>query len=183
MADDYQSTLKGKIKILYQLEKWQDVVKLAEQYNEKYGKDVEIDVMRFKSERRLSKTSPAEENKARVTTSENQASKKSELLVISESKNGEAPPLLLTAAHEAMQNPTVLVMNEIPAADQPQPVKEKLDYEPFPYANELIITDPFAENEPGFSLAINEPPPVADELIITDPFAENEPGFSQAINE
>ena len=52
MEDDYQITLKGKIKILFQLEKWPDVIKLAEQYNEKYGKDVEVDMMRFKSERR-----------------------------------------------------------------------------------------------------------------------------------
>ena len=37
MEDDYQITLRGKIKILYQLEKWKDVVKLSQQYNEKYN--------------------------------------------------------------------------------------------------------------------------------------------------
>ena len=66
MEDEYQSTLKGKIKILYQLEKWQDVVKLCESYNEKYGKDVEIDMMRFKSERHMGMTAPAK--KARPWT-------------------------------------------------------------------------------------------------------------------
>ena len=183
MEDDHQITLKGKIKILYQLEKWQDVIKLGEQYNEKYGKDVEIDMMRFKSERRLSKTAPAEENKARITTPKSQATESSESFDIPEIVAEEEPFLLLTADQDAVQNSAMLVMNEIPAADQPRLVKEKLDNEPFPEVNELIITDPYAENAPVFSLDYNEPPLVANELIITDPFTENEPIFSLANNE
>jgi hypothetical protein len=179
MADDYQSTLKGKIKILYQLEKWQDVIKLGEQYNEKYGKDVEIDMMRFKSERRLSKTAPAEENKARVTTQESKAQESSGSLAIPGIKVEEEPPLLLTADHEAVENPAMLVMNQIPSADQPRLVEEKLDDEPF----ELIITDSFDEDKPVFSQTINEPSPEAEELIVTGPYAENDPVFSLANNE
>ena len=53
MEDEYQSTLKKKISILFQLGKWPDVVKLCEAYAEKYGKDMEIDMIRFKSERHL----------------------------------------------------------------------------------------------------------------------------------
>jgi len=183
MEDDYQITLKGKIKILYQLEKWQDVIKLGEQYNEKYGKDVEIDIMRFKSERRLSKTAPAEENKARITTPKNQAQESSKSMDIPEIVAEEEPFLLLTADHDTVQKPAMLVMNEIPAAGQPRLVEEKLDNEPFPEANALIITDPFAEDKPVFGQAPNEPSPAANELIITDPFAENEPVFSLANNE
>jgi hypothetical protein len=183
MEDDYQLTLKGKIKILYQLEKWQDVSKLCEQYNEKYGKDVEIDMMRFKSDRRLNKNAPAEEKKARISTPGSQARKSPESLAGPEIEAEGEQPLLLTADNEAVQNPAMLVTNEIPAAEQPQHVEEKLEYDPFPQANELIITDPFAENEPGFSLAFNEPPPDANALLITDSFAENKPADSQVNNE
>jgi hypothetical protein len=183
MEDNYQSTLKGKIKILYQLEKWQDVSKLCAQFSEKYGKDVEVDVMRFKCERRLSKTTLAEENKDRMPIPERPAPESSEAFDSPETEAQEEQPLLLTAEHETVQNPAMLVMNEIPSVDQPQPVEEKLEYEPFPQSNELVITDPFAENEPGFSLAIDDPTPDTNGLIITDPFAENEPVFSPAIDE
>jgi hypothetical protein len=183
MEDDYQKTLKGKIKILYQLEKWQDVSKLCAQYNEKYGKDIDIDIIRFKSDRRLNKTAPEEENKARIPTPEGRAPESYEPLALPKTEVPEEPPLLLTAEHETLQNPAMLVMNEIPAAEQPPPVEEKLEYEPFPQENELILTDPFAENEPGFSLANDEPPAAANELIITDPFAESEPVFSPVRNQ
>jgi len=135
MEDDYQIALKSKIAILFQFEKYQDVIQLSEQYNEKYGKDMEVDMMRFKSERQLGKIAAIPDIEA----------------------EGE-PPLLLPADHEAMENPAMLVINEIPAADQSPLLEEKLDAEPFPETNELLITDTFAQNEPVFSLAHNEPP-------------------------
>jgi hypothetical protein len=183
MEDDYQITLKGKIKILYQLGKWHDVIKLVEQYNEKYGKDVEVDMMRFKSERRLSKTAPAEENKARITTPESQPQESSESLAAPEIVAKEEPPLLLTADHDAVKNPALLIMDEIPIADQPRLVEEKPEDEPFPEANDLIIVDQFAENTPKFSLDYNEPPSPVNELIITDSFADDKQVISQAAAE
>ncbi len=58
MEDEYQSTLKKKISILFQLGKWPDVVKLCDSYTEKYGKDMEIDMLRYKSERHLGISAP-----------------------------------------------------------------------------------------------------------------------------
>jgi hypothetical protein len=158
MEDDYQKTLKGKIKILYQLEKWQDVIKLGDQYSEKYGKDVEVDMLRFKSGRHLNKTAAIDENKARIITAESQVQGSSESVVIPEIEAEEEPPQLLTLDQEVMQNPGMLVINEIPSADQQPQVDDKLLAEQFPETNELIITDPYAENEPVFSPDLNEPP-------------------------
>ena len=183
MEDDYQVTLKGKIKILYQLEKWQDVIKLCEEYSGAYGKDIEVDMICYKSEQRLNKTASAEKKQDPIMVPESNAQKSQKLLDIPEIEAEEEPLLLLPADHEAVQNQAMLVMSEIPAADQPLLVEEKLDDEPFPEANELIITDPFAESEPVFSQAPNEPSSEANELIITDPFAENEPVFSLTNNE
>ena len=53
MEDEHQSTLKKKIQILFQLGKWSDVVKLCESYGEKYGKEAEIETIRYKSERHM----------------------------------------------------------------------------------------------------------------------------------
>src|SRR5512145_2796079 len=53
MEDEQQSTLKKKIQILYQLGKWSDVVKLCASYGEKYGKDAEIEMIRYKSDRHM----------------------------------------------------------------------------------------------------------------------------------
>jgi hypothetical protein len=177
MADDYQNTLKGKIKILYQLEKWQDVIKLCDQYNEKYGKDVDIHMMRFKSERRLSKNAPAEENRVQASTSENQARKNFVSSSIPDNGDKEEPPLLLTADHEVAHHPAKLVKNDIPDAYQPKLVEQDPEDEPFSGVNELVITDPFVEDEPISSHAVNEPFPPANEPVSTDPFAEEKPFF------
>lgn len=178
MADDYQNTLKGKIKILFQLEKWPDVIKLGEQYNEKYGKDVEVDIMRFKSERRLSKTAHAEEDKARIKTPENQPLKNPHVSAIPETEPDENQPLLLTADQEAVENPAMLILDEIVAEDQPPEVKEKPVDEPFPEVNKLVVVDPFAEDRPEPSRVSYEPAPEADDLVIIDPFDEDKPDFS-----
>ncbi len=183
MEDDYQETLKGKIKILYQLGKWQDVNKLCKQYLETYGKDAEIDVMRFKSERQQSKSSMAEASVPLNNPPQSQKPGTFESSKISKDKAEEEQPLLLTADIESVQSPAMLILDEVAAEDEPLSTEEKLDYEPFPQANELIITDPYAENEPMIvdpsteneevlSMDYNEPPPAENMLVITDPFAE-----------
>ncbi|MCX6554349.1 MAG: DUF1566 domain-containing protein [Candidatus Aminicenantes bacterium] len=181
MEDEYQRTLKGKVKILYQLEKWQDVIRLCEQYNEKFGKDVEIDMMRFKCERHLNKISPAEEAKAvpapvQQRETPGQASNM-------EFNAVEELPLLLTEEHQSVQNQGVIVMNEIPAPAQPERIEEIGADEPFSPPNELIISDPFAAPKPELDHAPYEPYIDADELIITDPAAEDQPVFSLADDE
>ena len=65
MEDEHQTTLKKKIQILFQLGKWPDVVKLCESYGEKYGKDMEIDMIRFKSERHLGISAPTLKSRPR----------------------------------------------------------------------------------------------------------------------
>jgi hypothetical protein len=178
MADEYQSTLKGKIKILYQLEKFQDVIKLCEQYYEKYGKDVEIDMMRFKSERRLIKTVPVEENNAKAPSPGSSGSP-----VVPKAPAEQEPPMLLTMDQEVVKNPAILIMNESPVADPPLPVQEENDIEPFPQAEKLVVADPFAEDKPLPDHIAYEPYTDENELIITEPFDENEPVFSLASNE
>jgi hypothetical protein len=182
MADEYQTTLKGKIKILYQLEKWQDVTKLCEQYNEKYGKDVEVDMMRFKSERRMNKTAPAEEIKVKESPPENQPEKSPQASAIPGSKAEEEPLLLLNDDHGAAKNQAMLITNESPAGE-PAPPGGKTDDEPFPQTGELVVSDPFAEDKAVPDHVAYEPYPDVNELVITDPFNENEPVFSLASNE
>lgn len=162
MADDYQNTLKGKIKILYQLEKWQDVIKLCEQYYGKYGKDVEIDMMRFKSERHLIKTAPAAED---------------------EVDGEQEPPMLLTLDQEAIQNPGVLIMNDSPASSPPLLLEEKIDADPFPQIAKPEISDPFTEDKPLPDHIAYEPYVDENELVISEPFNENDPVFSLASND
>ena len=198
MEDEYQSTLKGKIKILYQLEKWLDVSKLCKQYNDQYGTDVEIDMIRFKSDRHLLKTSPEKEAKLQRPAPESPAAKAPRPSMTFKAQNEDDAPLLLTDDNEDDESPAMLILDEISAA-APPPSEEKLDYEPFPQANELVITDPFAENEPFFTPLQGEPPagtveplftPVkhephteANEPKIVDTSVENEPELSLDYNE
>lgn len=184
MEDDYQETLKGKIKILFQLGKWQDVSKLCKQYLETYGKDAEIDLMRFKSERQQSKSSSPEASPPLNKPAQGQKPGTLESSKTSDNKAEEEQPILLTADIESVQSPAMLILDEVALEDEPQSAEEKLDYEPFPQANELIITDPYAENEPKIvdpsteneevlSLDYNDPPPAENMLVITDPFTED----------
>jgi hypothetical protein len=185
MEDEYQRTLKGKVKILYQLEKWQDVIKLCEQFNEKYGKDVEIDMLRFKCERHLQKISPAEDGKAKAVPAPAPRQESPRQASAVEFNAIEEPPLLLTEDHRAGQNQGVIVTNENPAPAPPEPVAEIGADEPFSPPNELIITDPFAEPEPKPDLDHTpyEPYFDADELVISEPSAEDLPVFSLASDE
>ena len=141
MEDEYQSTLKKKISILFQLGKWLDVVKLCESYTEKYGKDMEIDMIRFKSERHLGISAPptappAPEAEKVVPEKDDQ-------------------PLVLSPEEAAVDDRAfpLNTLEEAPALRQ-----DKIAYDPSADEDDLVITDPFAENEPGFSLAPDEPP-------------------------
>jgi hypothetical protein len=130
MEDEHQSTLRKKIQILFQLGKWPDVVKLCASYNEQYGKDMEIDLLRFKSERHMGIASPEPKEEP------------------GEGKAGEKDDQPLSAAVAAPPR----------AAEKPQVAKEeKLSFES-PGPEEIIIGDPFAEDGPGFSLAPEQPP-------------------------
>jgi hypothetical protein len=188
MEDEYQRTLKGKVKILYQLEKWQDVIKLCEQYNEKYGKDVEIDMMRFKCERHLQKIPPAADGKARAADAPvppaARPGRGSEPVPEHKDDGEEEPLLLLTEDHQAVQNQGVIVSHEVPAPGRPEPVAEIGEDEPFSPSNELIITDPFAEPKPkptpDLDHAPYEPYFDADELVISETAADELPVFSLA---
>ena len=184
MEDEYQSTLKGKIKILYQLEKWQDVSKLCVQYNEKYGKDVDIDLIRFKSERHLN-SAPAEgEHTFRVTAPESRTQKIDEPSKKRHVQVDDAAPLLLTDDGDDIQNPAMLILDEISAVDRQRlSTEDQIDYEPFPQANELIISEPISENEPPFSSPAAEQPAEENEPKIVDPSDENEPELSLDYNE
>ncbi len=184
MEDEYQSTLKGKIKILYQLEKWQDASKLCVQYNEKYGKDVDIDMIRFKSERHLDSAPPEGENTFRVTAPESPTKKIDEPSKKRHVQVEDDAPLLLTNDGDDVQNPAMLILDEISTVDRQRlSAEDQLDYEPFPQANELIISEPISENEPPFSSPAAEQPAEENEPKIVDPSVENEPELSLDYNE
>jgi hypothetical protein len=155
MEDEHQSTLKKKIQILFQLGKWPDVVKLCDSYVEKYGKDMDIDMIRFKSERHMGipapPPKPAEEGVPPVP-------------------GKEEPPLVLSTMDAAIEMPAppesgpsndgaeAPVLEENLADAQPEAVQgDMFGRDPFE-EDELIITDPFAMDEPGLNLAPDSPP-------------------------
>ena len=147
MEDEHQSTLRKKIQILFQLGKWPDVIKLCASYTEQYGKDMEIDMLRFKSERHMGITSPAPGGKQEADKAG--------------AKKEERPlAAIVDLAAEGASQPT---------AEKPQaPKEESFAFEPTameeisigdPFSeNELVIDDPFADDGPGFSLAPEQPP-------------------------
>jgi hypothetical protein len=142
MEDEYQSTLKKKISILFQLGKWPDVVKLCDSYTEKYGKDMEMDMLRYKSERHLGISAPPAPAAPPAPPAEKAAAP------VEEQPLAQSPE----AAADDLAIP--LHRGEETAALR----QDKIAYDPSADEGELIITDPFAENEPGFSLAPDEPP-------------------------
>jgi hypothetical protein len=157
MEDEHQSTLKKKIQILFQLGKWPDVVKLCDSYLEKYGKDMEIDMIRFKSERHMG--GAASPPKPSVDAPHAAPVKEEPPLVLSSSDAAveiDAPPengpLTLDIASPP---PRENAGGERPASDEPDMFGGEAYDE-----NELVITDPFELDEPGMSMA-PEPPPVS----------------------
>jgi hypothetical protein len=172
MEDDYQATLRGKIKILYQLEKWQDVSKLCRQFNEQYGKDAEIDQIRFKTDRNLGMVPPARDiGHAPPMAVQKTASPARD----GDDADAEEPLLLLSEENEARSGRSGPVEN---AAPPTPPADEDLDYEPFPQANELVISGPVGDSDSIFNPDLNESSHDAPEPMIVDPSAENEPVLS-----
>ncbi|HEX7502326.1 MAG TPA: hypothetical protein VF451_02805, partial [Acidobacteriota bacterium] len=146
MEDEHQSTLKKKIQILFQLGKWPDVAKLCDSYIEKYGKDMEIDMIRFKSERHMgipARTTAPAANAAPAAPAK------------------EEPPLVLSSAEGAVEIPdqpenAPLSMD----TGSPEELKNTESEPPEASENDMFGGDAFAENE----------------LVITDPFELDEPG-------
>jgi hypothetical protein len=149
MEDEHQSTLKKKIQILFQLGKWSDVVKLCESYGEKYGKEAEIETIRYKSERHMGVPSPA----ARPGAKESQVAPENK------AKSADA-----VADETGISDPTIPLIPPLKSDEFSGLHEEKLAYDSAPEANDLEIDDVFSD----------------DELVISDPFADDNPGFSLA---
>jgi hypothetical protein len=167
MEDEHQSTLKKKIQILFQLGKWPDVVKLCDSYLEKYGKDMEIDMIRFKSERHMggpaSPPKPSMDAPPAVPVE-------------------EEPPLVLSGSEAAVEinappeNGPLTLDVEPPAAAKNADGDRRESDEPDMFGgdayaeNELVITDPFELDEPGMSMAPDQSPVSLSEESAADAF-------------
>ncbi len=150
MEDEHQSTLKKKIQILFQLGKWPDVVKLCHSYVEQYGKDMEMDMLRFKSERHMGiPASPpaAQAEKSPASEASVQPPPSREATLVSP----VMPEIVTIAADELSPAPASKESFETEAPE------EIIIGDPFA-DDELVITDPRAEDEPGFILAPEQPP-------------------------
>ena len=153
MEDEQQSTLKKKIQILFQLGKWTDVVKLCDSYGEKYGKDMDVELIRFKSGRHLGIPVPeagpaAEAGQDAPQSGASPASPSSEAGI----------------GNDATVVPTPSAAREEKFAYDSSPEADDLDIgDPFT-DDELVITDPFADDKPEFNLAPDQPP-----VVISDP--------------
>jgi hypothetical protein len=164
MEDEQQSTLKKKISILFQLGKWLDVLKLSESYAEKYGKDMEVDLIRFKSERHLGisvppqATPPLETEKAAIIEN-NQP-----LVLDAEDSVIDNPIVSPLSPPENKLDPDELKISRIAADEIAVGWEDKLAYDPAADESEMVIEDPFADDEPGFSLAPDEPPVILSDL-------------------
>ncbi len=155
MEDEHQSTLKKKIQILFQLGKWPDVVKLCISYGEQYGKDMEIDMIRFKCERHMgiATGSPAP---APASEAEKAAPEKEEPPMALAADDVIADSTAIPAAEPALAGESFAGLEDMP--DSAPPAQKEI-YIGDPFADdELVITDPFAEDGPGFSLAPDQPP-------------------------
>jgi hypothetical protein len=149
MEDEQQSTLKKKIQILFQLGKWTDVVKLCDSYGEKYGKEEEIELIRYKSQRHMGIPAPT----AKPGIEERTA--------IPQNKVQAHDP---AAEHTLVSDPSIPLIPPVKADELPLIREEKFAYDSSPEADDLDVGAPFAE----------------DELVITDPFADDQSEFSLA---
>lgn len=179
MEDEYQSTLKKKISILFQLGKWLDVVKLCESYNEKYGKDMEMDLIRFKSERHLGIAAPPQANQPQETKKAASAENDQPLPPAAADAADDDLIVLPLSLPEEKQSPADLAVSRTVADELPFVHEDKIAYDPSEEGDDLVITDPFAESEPGFSLAPDEPPVILSDhdesesvKIANEPMAE-----------
>ncbi len=140
MEDEHRETLKKKIQILFQLGKWSDVAKLSASYNEKYGKDVDVDMIRFKSERHMGVPAPPPPAGASEVIPENNEPSPPQAKAGTDPGISPTPPEkeaeLFDLGLEAGIEDADLEAGDIEIGD------------PFA-ADELVITDPFAMNEPS----------------------------------
>jgi hypothetical protein len=147
MEDEHQSTLKKKIQILFQLGKWPDVVKLSNSYAEQYGKDMEIDMLRFKSERHMGIPASTPAPQAEKSPASDQPPPSRDATMVS----SPMPTVVTTASDELSPDPTSKESFESEAPE------EIIIDDPFA-DDELVITDPQADDGPGFTLAPEQPP-------------------------
>jgi len=153
MEDEQRDTQKKKIQILFQLGKWSDVVKLCSSYAEKYGKDMEIDMIRFKSERHLGVASPvppAGELKPAAPTEPVQPAA-AEATIVSDPSIPLIPP-------EKEEEPSPIGEEVEPGGVAKNPAEIDLG-DPFS-GDDLVISDPFASDEPPVTMAAEEGAPV-----------------------
>jgi hypothetical protein len=190
MEDEYQSTLKKKISILFQLGKWPDVIKLCESYAEKYGKDMEIDMIRFKSERQLGLSAPRP--KEAETKNAPAAETNQPLVLDDEDAVDDDSVVFPDSPPENEPSDEEYKVSAIAADEAPLAREDKIAYDPSGDDADLIITDPFEESEPGFSLADDEPPVILSDRdendrgeVAAEPTAERTDAAeqSEAINE
>jgi hypothetical protein len=172
MADEQQETLKKKIQILFQLGKWPDVIKLCESYAEKYGKEAEIEQIRFKCERHLGIARPEPKPAAKETA------------VGAEEAVGPQPPL---GVHVETPDPSIPLIPPTRADELGPDEGERFSFDVQPAIHEVDIGEPFAETElafedpfvgeePGLRLAPDENP-----VVIPDQApAAAEPSFPPA---
>ncbi len=149
MEDEQRDTQRKKIQILFQLGKWSDVVKLCSTYAEKYGKDMEIDMIRFKSERHLGVASavpPAEEPKPAPPRPA-----ATEATIVSDPSIPLIPP-------ESQTKPPPAV-GEVAFGGSDEPAAEIDMGDPFS-GDDLVISDPFAAEEPPVTMAAGPGAPV-----------------------
>ena len=153
MEDEHRETLKKKIQILFQLGKWPDVAKLCASYGEKYGKDVDVDLIRFKSERHMGVTDtapPAEKS----------------MVMPHDSEPPRPPPPTAEPSSDTTHPPFALGLDaelfdldpEAGTEDSGLEADDIYIGDPFASA-EPAASDPFAADAPGFRMA-PEPPPV-----------------------
>jgi hypothetical protein len=152
MEDEHQSTLKKKIQILFQLGKWPDVIKLCQSFGEKYGKDAEVEAIRFKCERHLG-----------IAASGPQAPAPGEASAAA----SRARPSHLPHVDDKAPDPSIPLIPPTPSDELAPESGDKMAYDAQPELDEVDIGDPFADNE----------------LLVTDPFAQEEPGLRLAPDE
>lgn len=147
MEDEQRDTQRKKIQILFQLGKWSDVVKLCSTYAEKYGKDMEIDMIRFKSERHLgvaSAVAPAQEPQPAPPAPPPPRPAVAEAMIVSD------PSIPLIPPEREMKPPPT--MEEVAFGGNDEPAAEIDIEDPFA-GDDLVISDPFAAEEPPVTMA------------------------------
>lgn len=154
MEDDQRDTQRKKIQILFQLGKWSDVVKLCASYAEKYGKDMEIDMVRFKSERHLgiaSSTPSPDEPKAAPPAPEPPRPAATGAAIVSDPSIPLIPP-----EQEGRPGPWG---DDAGLGSSGEDLAEIDIGDPFS-GTDLVLNDPFAGEEPPVTMAAGRETPV-----------------------